>query len=241
MKIYPAARTAFSSVKEALLHLVFPHVCENCNIDLNDPARYLCVHCQQSLPLTDYHLYPNNPIEKMFWGRIPLVSATAQYYFTQHSIIQGLMHQLKYNGNKELGLYLGRLVGSQFAASNRFRFVDALVPLPLFAAREKKRGYNQATILCQGIAEVLNVPVYENAVVRTTNTETQTRKNRTERWQNMKGRFEIKEPQLLRDRHILLVDDVVTTGATLESCGKVLLEVEGLRLSIATLCFSSSS
>ncbi len=176
----------------------------------------------------------------MFWGRIPLTSATAQFYFTRHSGIQQLMHELKYRGNKDLGIYLGRIMGSQLAATHRFRYVDALIPLPLFAAKEKKRGFNQAELLCRGMGEVMNVGVLKNVVSRISHTETQTKKNRTERWQNMKGRFRVNDQEALRGKHVLLVDDVVTTGATLEACGKVILEAENCRVSIATLCISSS-
>ncbi|HEX8607121.1 MAG TPA: phosphoribosyltransferase family protein [Pedobacter sp.] len=177
----------------------------------------------------------------MFWGRLPLTHATAQYYFTRRSAIQKLMHELKYRGNKELGLYLGRLMGQQLQASNRFRYLDALVPLPLFPAKERKRGFNQAELLCRGISEVTGTPVLTSVVIRTTNTESQTKKNRLERWENMKGRFVLTNKDIIQGKHVLLVDDVVTTGATLEACGKVILDARDTRLSIATLCISSSS
>ncbi len=233
--------SSLDTLKRSLLHLAFPHVCENCGTDLPDEEHFLCLPCLELLPCTHFHMYPNNPVEKMFWGRIPLTHATAQFYFTKHSPIQKLMHAFKYKGNKELGLYLGRMMGQQLAASNRFRFVDAVIPLPLFYAREKKRGFNQAAILCQGISEILKVPVLTNVVARTMHTESQTKKNRVQRWQNMKGRFVVKDPGLVQGKHLLLVDDVVTTGATLESCGQVLLEAGDVRVSIATLCLSSSS
>jgi ComF family protein len=117
--------------------------------------------------------------------------------------------------------------------------VEALVPLPLFAARERKRGYNQATVLCQGMAEVLQLPVLQNSIRRRTMSDTQTRKNRIERWQNMEGRFELLETQGLRGKHVLLVDDVITTGATLEACGQELLRAGNLELSIMTMAFTA--
>jgi ComF family protein len=149
------------------------------------------------------------------------------------------MHQLKYRGNKEMGIYLGRLMGHALAETNRFRAVDALVPLPLHPSKEKKRGYNQATVLCQGIAEVLEKPILKGVVIRTSHTESQTAKNRVQRWENMEGRFQLVKPQAIEGKHILLVDDVITTGATLEACGAELLEAENVQLSLATLCFSS--
>ncbi|GAA4739848.1 hypothetical protein GCM10023229_18910 [Flavisolibacter ginsenosidimutans] len=175
----------------------------------------------------------------MFRGRMPVVNATAQYYFSKGSRMQHLMHQLKYKSNKEMGLYLGRLMGYALAETNRFRTVDALVPLPLHPSKEKMRGYNQAMILCQGIADVLGKPVLKDVIIRTSHTESQTKKNRVQRWENMEGRFELVKPAAIEGKHILLVDDVITTGATLEACGSELLEAENVQLSLATLCFSS--
>lgn len=228
-----------TNIKESLFHLLFPHVCENCGTDVIEPDHFLCLKCHASLPKTEFHLYPNNPIEKIFWGRLPVTHATAQYYFTKNSMMQTLMHGLKYKGNKELGLYLGRLMGHALNSSNRFRYVDALIPLPLFPSKERKRGYNQATVLCEGIAEVLEKPVLKNIVIRTTHTDSQTKKSRVQRWQNMEGRFELVDANAIKDKHILLVDDVITTGATLEACGSELIEAKNVQLSIATLCFSN--
>jgi len=225
-------------IKEALLHLAFPHVCEGCGTDNLQAEHLLCLRCLSSLPSTNFHMHANNPIEKIFWGRIPVTSATSQYYFTKESMMQHLMHQFKYKGNKEVGTYLGKLMGWALVESNRFSFIDALVPLPLHKSREHKRGYNQATILCEGISSVLNTPVLKNVVIRREQTETQTKKGRIQRWQNMAGKFELANPQAIKDKHVLLVDDVVTTGATLEACGQEILKAENVQLNIATLCFS---
>lgn len=231
--------SCLSDAKEALLHLIFPHVCAGCGSDLLGKDNILCIDCISSLPETLFHLHANNPVEKLFWGRLPVTHATAQYYFVKESLMQRLMHAFKYRGNKDLGLFLGRLMGHQLAQSNRFSFVDAVVPLPLFASKESKRGFNQAAILCDGIAEVLGKPILKKTIVRTTHTESQTKKNRVQRWQNMEGRFLLKNESSINGKHILLIDDVVTTGATLEACGIELLKAEDIRLSIATLCFSS--
>src|SRR5215831_1754159 len=144
-------------IKESFLHLLFPHVCAGCGSDLVSEETTLCMRCLAEMPETNFHLYNNNPIEKIFWGRLPLVNATAQYYFTKESLIQHLMHQFKYKGNKELGKQLGRLIGISLQQSEHFKNIDALIPLPLFPAKEKKRGYNQACILCEGIAEVMKL------------------------------------------------------------------------------------
>jgi ComF family protein len=231
----------FSEIKDSLLHLVFPHVCEGCGSDILETHNELCLKCLSSLPETNFHMHPNNPIEKIFWGRLPVTYATSQYYFTKESLIQHLLHQLKYRSNKELGVYLGKLMGHALAACNRFSFVDALIPLPLFPAREKKRGYNQAAVLCEGIAEVLRKPVLKDVIRRVSYTDSQTKKNRVERWQNMEGRFELAEPNAIEGKHVLLVDDVITTGATLEACGREIIQAPNVQLSIATLCFSSGN
>lgn len=226
-------------IGSSLLQLAFPRLCAGCGKDLPGEG-LLCLRCTDALPLTGFQRYADNPVEKIFWGRLPLESATAQYYFTRDSSMQRLMHRFKYRSHREVGEWLGRMMGRQLAESGRFDGVDALVPLPLFPSRERRRGYNQSFVLCQGIAAALNVPVLKDAVTRTLFTESQTRKSRVERWQNMEGRFELLSPSALQGRHVLLVDDVVTTGATLEACGRELLQAKDLQLSIATLCYSHS-
>jgi ComF family protein len=225
-------------IKDALLHLAFPHTCPGCGIDLPQQKISLCPTCLHSLPRTGFHLHAGNPVEKIFWGRIPLAGAAAHYFFSKDSVVQRLMHCFKYRSAKETGFFLGTLMGTQLAESPRFATIDALVPLPLFPAKEKKRGYNQAQVLCEGIAQVLGKPILKDAVIRTTHTDSQTKKSRVERWQNMEGRFELRNEPVVRNRHVLLVDDVVTTGATLEACGRTILAAPGTSLSIATLCYS---
>lgn len=226
----------FREIKESILHVVFPHVCDGCGSDLLNIESRLCIRCIASLPETNFEIHPNNPVEKDFWGRIPIVNASAHLYFTKESLVQHLMHQLKYKGNKELGLQLGRLMGNALKSADRFNKIDALIPLPLFPSKEKKRGYNQATVLCDGIAEILNIPVLNNVITRPQHTETQTKKGRIERWRNIEGKFQLVDPLKIQSKHILLVDDVVTTGATLEACGNELLKADNVKLSIATLC-----
>ena len=226
----------FKEIKESLLHLIFPHVCAGCGSDILSEQNVLCMRCMIAMPETNFELHPNNPVEKNFWGRLPLEAATAQFYFTKESLMQHLMHQFKYKGNKELGLQLGRLMGNALRSANRFSEIDVLIPLPLFPSKEKKRGYNQATVLCDGMAEILNIPVLNNVITRPQHTETQTKKGRIERWRNIEGKFQLIDPLKIQNKHVLLVDDVVTTGATLEACGNELLKAENVKLSIATLC-----
>lgn len=198
------------------------------------------MRCMDAMPGTHFELHAGNPVEKKFWGRIPLEQATAQYYFTKESLMRRLMYEFKYRGNRELGTQLGKMMGESLKTSNRFN-VDALVPLPLFPAKEKRRGYNQATILCEGMAESLQVPVLKDVIIRSQHTDTQTKKGRIERWQNMEGKFVLAKSETIRNKTVLLVDDVVTTGATLEACGMELLKAENVKLSIATLFYTANS
>jgi len=225
-------------IRNSLLHLAFPHVCEGCGTDNLQEDHLLCLHCLSALPVTNFSAYPENPIEQMFWGRIPVYSATALYYFTKESMMQDMVHQLKYRGNKELGVYLGELMGSALLELHRFTSIDALIPLPLHKSKEHRRGYNQSALLCEGIARALKKPILTKVVARPEETETQTRKNRIERWQNMQGKFKLLDSSALEDKHVLLIDDVITTGATLEACGLEILKAKNVRLSVATLCFS---
>lgn len=227
------------NITNNLAQLFFPHLCAGCGSDIIDNKQTLCLYCIDQLPVTNFHMHANNPVEKIFWGRIPVVAAASYLYFTKGSILQQLLHQLKYKGNKEVGYFLGRQMGTAFIQSNRFSQIDALIALPLYPSKERKRGYNQAAVLCEGFSAVTRIPFLNNMVVRTVSTETQTHKNRIERWQNMETRFELKSASALCNKRLLLIDDVVTTGATLEACGHELLKAGGAQLNIATLAYTS--
>jgi ComF family protein len=221
------------------MHLLYPHVCTGCGSDLLEEDNLLCLTCIHDLPHTNFAALANNQIEKDFWGRINLEAAYSQFYFSKAFLIQHLIHQLKYKGDTKIGFYLGEIMGKTMLQSNRFSTIDALIPLPMYIDKEHKRGYNQATIICNGISAIMNIPVLTNAVVRQHATETQTRKHRTERWENVKNSFKVEKPAELNGKQVLLVDDVVTTGATLEACGNVILNATDARLSIATLAYAA--
>lgn len=199
--------------------------------------RSLCFRCLSKLPQTGFANLPGNPVERKFYGRLPLQSAFSLLYFTPGSIVQELMHAIKYRGDRELALELGGMMGQGMAEAPRLEKA-CLVPLPLFASREKKRGYNQATLLCEGIAQQTGWPLRSDLVQRRRHTDSQTRKSRIERWLNMEGNFELVRSNDLETQHICLVDDVLTTGASLEACAQVLLQIPGCRLSIATLAYA---
>jgi ComF family protein len=225
-------------IKESVLHLLFPNVCAGCGNDRIRGNSLLCPRCIYAMPQTNFERHAGNPVEKKFWGRLQLTSAAARYYFTRESLMQQLMHEFKYRGNIDLGLQLGKFIGESLLQSGRF-IVDALIPLPLFASKQKRRGFNQATVLCDGIAGMLKVPVLTEIISRSAYTDTQTKKGRIDRWLNLEGKFVMNDPSTIKGKHLLLVDDVVTTGATLEACGSELLQVPGVQLSIATLCYAA--
>ncbi len=227
------------NIFSSTLHLFYPHVCTGCGSDLLQQDNLLCLHCINNLPHTNFAQHNNNPVEKIFWGRIPITAAHSEFYFSKEFLIQHLIHQLKYRGDTKIGFYLGEIMGKTLLNSNRFSSIDAIIPLPLYAGKEHKRGYNQATVICNGISSVMNIPVLNGAVIRQHATETQTRKHRTERWENVKSSFKVAKENELTGKHLLLVDDVVTTGATLEACGNVILETENVKLSIATLAYAA--
>ncbi len=220
---------------DSLLQWVFPHNCSGCGSDIINRDCSLCMRCIDALPETHFEKYQGNPVEKRFWGRINVEHAAARFYFTRESLIQQLMHQFKYKGNRDLGFQLGKMMGDSINKSG-WLHADALVPLPLFPAKEKRRGYNQATVLCEGMAETLHIPVLKDVIIRSQHTDTQTRKGRIERWHNMEGKFVLTNPDAINNKPLLLIDDVITTGATLEACGAELLKGENVKLSIATLC-----
>jgi ComF family protein len=219
-------------------HLFFPHVCEGCGRDVVENNSLLCATCFLKLPETGFIKEANNPVEKIFYGRIKIETAGSGFYFTKHSLLQHLIIQLKYRGNKDVGFCLGKLLGYQLLETERFNNVDAIIPLPLNPKKERKRGYNQATIIADGISSVWYKPILKNAVQRTVFTETQTHKDRISRWQTMEGVFATDDRSSLEGKHILLIDDIVTTGATLEACGEKILQVPETKLSIATIAYT---
>lgn len=198
----------------------------------------LCLQCLAKLPETGFFEAEGNPIERTFFGRAAIQSAGAAFYFTKDSLVQHLITEVKYRNNKEIGIYLGRLTAFQIQKAERFNSIDCIIPLPLNDKKLHKRGYNQAALISEGISSVLNIPVITNAVSRKFFTETQTKKDRISRWQSMQDAFEVSNSSLLENKQVLLVDDIVTTGATLEACGNVILQVPGLKLSIATVAWT---
>lgn len=223
---------------EDFLHLFFPHNCSGCGTDILNNEDALCAHCLTQLPETGFLSKPENPVEKIFYGRLAVQHAGSAFYFNKDSLLQHLIVQFKYHGNQTAGMFLGKVLGELISSAERFNEIDIIVPLPLNEKKLFKRGYNQALLLVKGIAEIFKKTVVENAVERILFTETQTQKDRITRWQTMEGVFKINDESAIKNKHILLIDDIITTGATLESCGKTILQAENTKLSICTLAYT---
>ncbi|MEP6845443.1 MAG: ComF family protein [Panacibacter sp.] len=219
-------------------NLFFPHVCEGCGTDILNNNSILCATCQVQLPETEFLDSTDNPVERKFYGQLQLQAAGAAYYFTKDGMLQHLIKQLKYHGNKEIGFYLGRQLGNYLAATSRFNNVDVIIPLPLNPRKHKKRGYNQAAVIAEGISSIWPKPINTRAVERSIFTETQTHKDRISRWQSMRNVFAVTDANALSGKAILLVDDIITTGATLEACGEKILQLPETKLFIATVAFT---
>jgi len=228
-----------SEILNDFFHLFIPIKCVNCGISLHDHENYVCKECLFKIPRTDFHKFPENSVSQVFWGRVRLENAFSFYYFTKGSILQNLIHEVKYRHAKELAYELGKEFGNELKGSNFHKQIDYIVPVPLHPKKEKKRGYNQSDWIARGIADVLEVKVSNQILERTVHTSTQTKKNRIQRWENVKDAFEVKNSALIENKHLVLIDDVITTGATLEACANQILKVNNTKVSIISLAFAT--
>ena len=215
--------------------IIFPDVCEACGNILYKNESVICTKCLYDLPRTDYCYDDKNPIIQLFVGRLHLKRATALFSFHKGSKFRKLLHSLKYNSKPEIGILLGKELGNEMLKSNNFNDIDIIVPVPLHQKRQKARGYNQSEMIAVGISEIMKIPVSIDNLMRNVETTTQTKMKQDERWQNVSGKFIVKNLQEFENKHILLIDDVLTTGSTIEACGEVLEKIKGLRLSVGVL------
>jgi ComF family protein len=218
-------------------NLFFPDICVVCTAHLINQEELICTKCLYNLPKTNYHTEIENPVSQLFWGRAKLEYATGFFTFIKDGKYQKMMHNFKYSGYKEIGFVLGKAFGNQLRKSF-FKQIDIIIPVPLHKSKQRKRGYNQSEWVAKGLGEVLLKPIDITSLIRAVATETQTRKSRFERWENVENIFEITSNKFLEGKHILLVDDVVTTGATLEACANALLKIKDTKVSIATLAIA---
>lgn len=219
-------------------NLIFPVTCAACGNVLINKERIICLSCNYNLPRTNFHLEPDNPVAVIFWGRVRIEHATAFYFFNKASKFRHLIHELKYKGRKDIGIELGRIFGYEMIKSPGFRLIDLVLPVPLHKKKLRKRGFNQSECIARGISEAMNKPLDTSSVIRIVYSATQTRKTRYDRWLNVEGIFKVTDPTALSGKHILLVDDVVTTGATLEACATEILKAEGTKVSLAALAMA---
>ncbi len=226
------------SLLSDLLHLIYPHNCEGCGSDTLNQDSFLCTKCLYQLPHTGFIENADNPLERKLYGRLKVQHAGAGFYFSKDGLLQHLIAQLKYKNNKAMGLYLGKLLGYQLMDCKRFDTVELLIPLPLNRKKENKRGYNQSELICQGIASVWERPIVTDAISRVINTATQTKKNRSDRWENVDGVFAVTNAEKLIGKHIALIDDIITTGASIDACGNELLKVSGIKLSVISVGYA---
>ena len=213
------------------ISLFYPDICLACGKNLSKGEDTLCTICMSELPATGFHKWAENPVAEAFWGKQQIARAIDLYYFHTGRRIQ----QLKYKGKQEIGVYLGKLYGHELQAAGQFADVDYIVPVPLHPAKLRKRGYNQSECFAAGLEESMNAKMDTKNLIRATETSTQTKKSRIERWQNVQSVFQIKDEKLFENKHILVVDDVITTGATMEGCLEKLKDIKGIRLSVAAI------
>lgn len=216
-------------------NLMYPNLCLVCGENLLKTEKCLCMSCLYEIPKTNFHLVSDNPIEKKFWGKTNIFRGTAFFYFQKGSPFQKTLHALKYKNNKEVGEVLGKYAASDLLDSVDFESVDVIIPVPLHPQKYKKRGYNQSELIGNGLSAVLNKPQNTSTLIRVKENTTQTKKTVFERYENTDGIFELTEKITLVGKHILLVDDVLTTGSTLEACINALLQIEGIKVSVFTL------
>jgi len=215
--------------------LIFPRVCESCGNTLLLHEKCICNFCLFHLPRTDFHLHSDNPASRLFWGRTNTQTVVSMFYFHKGGNVQHLVHRLKYKNRQEVGVFLGQTYGETLLSVPFFKDVVSVIPVPLHPKKKRKRGYNQSELFAKGLAQSMNAMVDIQTLIRKTATTTQTRKSRFKRWENVKEVFALTDIEIYRDKHVLLVDDVVTTGATLEACANELLKIPGIRVSIATI------
>lgn len=223
-------------ISNEFLNLFFPRVCVVCEERLLQEEKGICLSCQYELPKTGNYKQKNNKMDALLEGRFPHFDRAASFcVFTKQGVMQAVIHHIKYNHGTELGFKMGKLFGNEIKGSEFISSVDAIIPIPLHPKKQKQRGYNQAEIIANGMGEALNLPIIRHVLVRSIHNPTQTKRTKTQRWENVDGIFTIADAKILEDKHILLVDDVMTTGSTLEAAADALVKIPNIKISVATL------
>ena len=220
------------------LSLIFPRVCHACGNLLFKNEEVICISCLYKLPKTNFHLEKENSITEIFAGRIKFESATSYLYFVKAGKVQHLIHQMKYKGIKEIGIFLGELYGNELKKSELFNTIEVVIPVPLHKTKLKKRGFNQSELFARGLSSSMKINLDTKNLYRKIASETQTRKTKFERWKNVEDIFDLKDYTKLSGKHVLLVDDVITTGSTLEASANALNRIKDIKISIATMAYA---
>ena len=218
-----------------LLSFFYPRLCIGCGDALQQNEQMLCLKCLTHLPETNYHQEHDNPLRWIFAGRVPVREVAALLFFKKGNIVQNILHHLKYKGTKEVGKLLGNYYGEKLIQEPRFQDIDYIIPIPLHPKKLKKRGYNQSEWIAMGLSQGMQKPYLNDILTRTQFTETQTKKSRFNRWENVKEVFAIQNEEQIQGKHLLLCDDVLTTGATMEAAIQEILKVPDVTVSVVTL------
>lgn len=224
-----------------LLDLISPRLCVVCGQRLTVSEETLCTRCNLHLPRTDFHLDPyENEMAKLFWHQIPIERATALFYYEAHAETANILYELKYKDHPEIGEVMGRLMAKELKPSGFFDGIDGIVPIPLAKKRQRQRGYNQSLEIARGVSEITSLPIYNKVVRRIAFEGSQTNKDRWERNENVENVFELTDETAINGKHLLIVDDVVTTGATVLACAKELCKAPNVKFSVLALGFAKS-
>ncbi|UXX80434.1 ComF family protein [Reichenbachiella carrageenanivorans] len=204
------------------LSLIYPNVCYNCDVALVEGEEKICLRCYRDFPLTKYHLTVPNPLVQMCSGNEKVKGAFCYMKFNKHGIAQLMLHELKYKGNISMGLALGQWFARYIQTELKEAEIDVIIPVPLHKAKQRKRGYNQSEVLARGMNKITGISIVRQALIRTKNVSTQTKKGKVERWQNVDDLYQVINAEQLEGKNVLLLDDVITTGATIAAAAEVL-------------------
>ena len=221
-----------------LTSLLYPKLCVICGEPLIENEKFFCFSCSLRLPKTYYHLIPENQAIERLAGKVSLEKASSYFYYNKGGVAQKIITEIKYKANMELGEWIGAYIAKDMSSSDFFREIDYLVSVPLHKLKEKKRGFNQAEKIAEGISQITKIPVKTSNVFRGKANTSQTRKGIFDRWKNTQNLFNMKDPKLFEEKHILLIDDVLTTGSTLEALAQSLLKSDGIKISILTVAIT---